>query len=55
VRTDLKDGIQAPVVSQQVERRSPHPREAAVGYRIDTGGAIEDAGKGQLRSPWWRP
>jgi multidrug efflux pump len=48
VRTDLKDGVQAPVVSQQiaakletVRARLPH------GYRIETGGAIEDAAKGQ--------
>jgi multidrug efflux pump len=48
VRTDLKDGIQAPVVSQQLQAKVKPIREMLpLGYRIDTGGAIEDAGKGQ--------
>jgi multidrug efflux pump len=48
VRSDLKDGIQAPVVSQQLEAKIANLRaKLPVGYRIDTGGAIEDAGKGQ--------
>jgi multidrug efflux pump len=48
VRTDLKDGVQAPVVSKQVEDRiEPIRAKLPAGYRIDTGGAIEDAGKGQ--------
>src|SRR5260221_2864193 len=48
VRSDLKDGIQAPVVSQQlIAQLEPIRAKLPVGYRIDTGGAIEDAGKGQ--------
>jgi multidrug efflux pump len=48
VRSDLKDGVQAPVVSQQLEVKLNAIREKLpMGYRIDTGGAIEDAGKGQ--------
>ncbi|HUP29821.1 MAG TPA: efflux RND transporter permease subunit [Usitatibacter sp.] len=48
VRSDLKDGVQAPVVSRQVEAAIADIRaKLPVGYRIDTGGAIEDAGKGQ--------
>jgi multidrug efflux pump len=48
VRTDLKDGVQAPVVSQQVNAKLEEIRaRLPVGYRIDTGGAIEDASKGQ--------
>jgi multidrug efflux pump len=48
VRSDLKDGIQAPVVSQQVNALlEPIRAKLPVGYRIDVGGAIEDAGKGQ--------
>ena len=48
VRSDLKDGIQAPVVSQQLEAKlEPIRAKLPAGYRIDTGGAIEDAGKGQ--------
>ncbi len=48
VRADLKDGIQAPVVSQQlIEQIAPIREKLPAGYRIDTGGAIEDAGKGQ--------
>ncbi len=48
VRSDLKDGIQAPVVSQQLEAKlKPIRDKLPLGYRIDTGGAIEDAGKGQ--------
>jgi multidrug efflux pump len=48
VRSDLKDGIQAPVVSQQLEEKlKPIREKLPLGYRIDTGGAIEDAGKGQ--------
>jgi multidrug efflux pump len=48
VRSDLKDGIQAPVVSKQLEEKlEPLRAKLPVGYRIDTGGAIEDAGKGQ--------
>ncbi len=48
VRADLRDGIQAPVVSQQLDERLAAIRaRLPAGYRIDTGGAIEDAGKGQ--------
>jgi len=48
VRTDLKDGIQAPVVSKQVEAQLGEIRaKLPLGYRIDIGGAIEDAAKGQ--------
>ncbi len=48
VRSDIRDGIQAPVVSKQVEEAiAPIRAKLPVGYRIDTGGAIEDAGKGQ--------
>ncbi len=48
VRSDLKDGIQAPVVSKQLEEKiEPLRAKLPAGYRIDTGGAIEDAGKGQ--------
>jgi multidrug efflux pump len=48
VRSDLKDGIQAPVVSKQVDAHLAALREKLpAGYRIDMGGAIEDAGKGQ--------
>jgi multidrug efflux pump len=48
VRSDLKDGIQAPVVSQQLEAKlAPIRAKLPLGYRIDTGGAIEDASKGQ--------
>jgi multidrug efflux pump len=48
VRSDLKDGVQAPVVSQQLDAKlDPIRAKLPIGYRIDTGGAIEDAGKGQ--------
>jgi multidrug efflux pump len=48
VRTDLKDGVQAPVVSKQLEEKLAETRaRLPVGYRIETGGAIEDAAKGQ--------
>jgi multidrug efflux pump len=48
VRADLKDGIQAPVVSQQVDAALGQIRkELPPGYRIDMGGAIEDSAKGQ--------
>ncbi|QJR11610.1 Cobalt-zinc-cadmium resistance protein CzcA [Usitatibacter rugosus] len=48
VRSDLKDGIQAPVVSAQVNEKLEAIRsKLPFGYRIDTGGAVEDAGKGQ--------
>ena len=48
VRSDLKDGIQAPVVSQDIEAKiAPIRAKLPPGYRIDTGGAIEDAGRGQ--------
>jgi multidrug efflux pump len=48
VRSDLKDGIQAPVVSQQVNAKLADLRASLPpGYRIDTGGAIEDSAKGQ--------
>ena len=48
VRADLKDGIQAPVVSQQLERRlEPLRAKLPLGYRIETGGAIEDSARGQ--------
>ena len=48
VRSDLKDGIQAPVVSKDVDAKLAGVRaKLPPGYRIDMGGAIEDAGKGQ--------
>jgi multidrug efflux pump len=48
VRTDLKDGVQAPVVSQDLlEKLEPIRAKLPPGYRIEAGGAIEDAGKGQ--------
>jgi multidrug efflux pump len=48
VRTDLKDGVQAPVVSKQLEEKLAETRaRLPIGYRIETGGAIEDAAKGQ--------
>ncbi|QJR15590.1 efflux RND transporter permease subunit [Usitatibacter palustris] len=48
VRSDLKDGVQAPVVSAQVNAKLEDIRaKLPFGYRIDTGGAVEDAGKGQ--------
>jgi multidrug efflux pump len=48
VRTDLKDGVQAPVVSKQLEEKLAETRaKLPIGYRIETGGAIEDAAKGQ--------
>jgi multidrug efflux pump len=48
VRSDLKDGVQAPVVSKQVDSALDGIRaKLPAGYRIDVGGAIEDAGKGQ--------
>ena len=46
VRTDLKDGVQAPVVSQQVEAKLAGLRaKLPGGYRIETGGAIDDCRK----------
>jgi multidrug efflux pump len=48
VRADLRDGIQAPVVSEQVNAKLDEIRaRLPAGYRIDTGGATEDAAKGQ--------
>jgi multidrug efflux pump len=48
VRADLRDGIQAPVVSQQLDAvLAPIRADLPQGYRIDTGGAIEDASRGQ--------
>ncbi|MBK8323852.1 MAG: efflux RND transporter permease subunit [Betaproteobacteria bacterium] len=48
VRADLRDGIQAPVVSQQVNAKLEEIRaRLPAGYRIEMGGAIEDAAKGQ--------
>ncbi len=48
VRCDIRDGIQAPAVSAQVNERLDELRaKLPFGYRIDTGGAVEDAGKGQ--------
>ena len=48
VRSDLKDGVQAPVVSKEVDAAMADIRaKLPPGYRIETGGAIEDAGKGQ--------
>jgi multidrug efflux pump len=48
VRSDIRDGIQAPVVSQQVAAAiAPIREKLPPGYRIDMGGAIEDSAKGQ--------
>jgi len=48
VRADIRDGIQAPVVSQQVDARLASLRaRLPLGYRIDVGGSIEDSARGQ--------
>jgi multidrug efflux pump len=48
VRSDLKDGVQAPVVSKDVDAQlAPIRAKLPLGYRIDMGGAIEDASRGQ--------
>lgn len=48
VRSDLKDGVQAPVVSKDVNAKLDAIRAGLpTGYRIDMGGAIEDATRGQ--------
>jgi multidrug efflux pump len=48
VRADLRGDIQAPVVSQQIEPKL-EPIRATLPplYRIETGGAIEESGKGE--------
>ena len=48
VRSDIRDGVQAPAVSAQVNEKLEAIRSRLpAGYRIDTGGAVEDSGKGQ--------
>jgi multidrug efflux pump len=48
VRCDIRDGIQAPAVSAQVNAKLDAIRaRLPIGYRIETGGAVEDSGKGQ--------
>jgi multidrug efflux pump len=48
VRSDIRDGIQAPAVSARVNARLEEIRaRLPLGYRIETGGAVEDSGKGQ--------
>jgi multidrug efflux pump len=48
VRSDIRDGIQAPAVSAQVNEKLDAIRaRLPIGYRIETGGAVEDSGKGQ--------
>jgi multidrug efflux pump len=48
VRSDIRDGVQAPAVSAQVNEKLDAIRaRLPAGYRIDTGGAVEDSGKGQ--------
>ena len=48
VRADIKDGVQAPVVSAQVNAKLEALRaRLPFGYRIETGGAVEDSAKGQ--------
>jgi multidrug efflux pump len=48
VRSDIADGVQAPVVSTAVERAlDPLRARLPDGYRIDMGGAIEESVKSQ--------
>jgi multidrug efflux pump len=48
VRSDIRDGIQAPAVSAQVNGKLEALRaRLPMGYRIEPGGAVEDSGKGQ--------
>jgi multidrug efflux pump len=48
VKADIVDGVQAPVVSRQIEPELAELRASLPdGYRIETGGAIEESGKGQ--------
>jgi len=48
VRADIRDGIQAPAVSAQVNAKLAAVRAGLpFGTRIETGGAVEDSGKGQ--------
>jgi multidrug efflux pump len=47
VRSDLRDGIQGPVVSQQVLAKIADLKASLpAGYSIETGGAIEDSARG---------
>ncbi len=47
VRSDLRDGIQGPVVSQQVLAKIADLKAGLpAGYSIETGGAIEDSARG---------
>ena len=47
VRSDLRDGIQGPVVSQQVLAKIADLKaNLPAGYSIETGGAIEDSARG---------
>jgi multidrug efflux pump len=48
VKADIVDGVQAPVVSQQINQALSGLRASLPdGYRIDMGGAIEESAKGQ--------
>ncbi len=48
VRSDIREGVQAPAVSAQVNAKLEDIRaRLPIGYRIETGGAVEDSGKGQ--------
>ena len=48
VKADIVDGMQAPVVSQQIEAALATLRAGLPdGYRIEMGGAIEESAKGQ--------
>jgi multidrug efflux pump len=48
VRSDIRDGVQAPTVTAQVLKDlEPIKAKLPVGYRIETGGAQEDSARGQ--------
>ena len=52
VRGDIVDGVQAPDVSNEVAAKLQPIKDALpYGYRIETGGAIEESAKANARSP----
>jgi multidrug efflux pump subunit AcrB len=49
VRTDIRDGVQAPDVSKQIWANLEHLRSTLpTGYRIEMGGAIEESSKANV-------
>jgi multidrug efflux pump subunit AcrB len=53
IKASVRDEIQPTDLVKQLKPRSTRSRKLPVGYKVATGGTVEESGKAQGRSPRW--